>query len=135
MGIYFNTLLRCHVMFMLLYPIFCSNIFLFVVELIYVIEGMNIYSQDCFGDRYCFSLIFNHGRSGSNLTDAQNSCRSIRSKLAEITDSQIQNYATEFLNNASSIITSNTLTQKNVLINAQRYDSDTWFWVNGASGR
>lgn len=106
-------------------------LFLLVVELIRLIGGMNIYTQDCFADRYCFSLIFKHG--GSNLTDAQNSCRSIRSKLAEISDSQIQDYATEFLTNASSLMTSNFYTQKNILINAQRYANETWSWVNGAS--
>src|SRR6218665_913276 len=106
-----------------------SNTFLIVTELIRVIEGVSIYSQDCFEDRYCFSLIFNQGSVGSNLTNAQDSCRNIRSKLAEISDNQTQNYTNEFMKNAISFIASNV--QKNVLINAQLYDNGTWFWVNG----
>lgn len=106
-----------------------ANTFLIVTELICVIGGVNIYSQDCFGDRYCFSLIVNQGDKGSNLTYAQDSCRNIRSKLADISDSQTQNYTNEFLSNAISLIASKV--QKNVLINAQFYDNGTWFWVNG----
>lgn len=105
-------------------------IFYFNLGLIVIIGGKTGQYRECFTDQTCFILVFNFdGNNNSSLNEARDSCSKLGSTLAEITRSEIQNYTSQFLKSASSVITN--VSQKNVLVNAVRHDNGTWFWVNG----
>lgn len=105
-------------------------IFYFNLGLIVIIGGKTVQYKECITDQTCFTLIVKFdGNKNSSLNEARDSCSQIGSTLAEITSNEIQNYTSQFLKSASSVIAN--VSQKNVLVNAMRHDNGTWFWVNG----